>query len=135
DQPCGKQDREAHRPYRFVATSGIWQTVWLEPVGDAPDGAYLRGCRIVPDLDLGGFRLTPDVAGDATGLRLTAVARFGGRQEGAAQAGPDGGEVALRVEGRHLWSPDAPRLYDLTLRLVRGDGGGTGDTVVDEVAA
>ena len=129
DQPCGKQDREGHRPYRFVATSGIWQTVWLEPVGDAPDGPYLRACRIVPDLDLGGFRLRPDVAGDAGGLRFTAAARFGGRPEGQAQAAPDGSEVLLRVEGRHLWSPDTPSLYDLTLRLVRGE------TVVDEVDA
>jgi hypothetical protein len=129
DQPCGKQDRSVHRPYRFVATSGIWQSVWLEPVGDAPDGAYLRGCRIVPDPDLGGFRLTPDVAGDAAGLRFTAAADYAGAPQGAVEAAPDAVAAPLPLRQCHLWSPDAPRLYDLTLRLLRGDA------VVDEVTA
>ena len=41
----GKQDRESHQPYCFTATSGIWQSVWIEPVGDA----YLTDCRMTPD--------------------------------------------------------------------------------------
>ncbi|MDQ3701478.1 MAG: glycoside hydrolase family 2 [Chloroflexota bacterium] len=132
EQPCGKQDRESHRPYMLTATSGIWQTVWLEPVGDAPDAPFLEHCRIVPDLALGGFRLWPgiaDIGNSGPGLRLEVQAFLHGRPAGTVEgaAGADG--VALVVEGQRVWSPDRPRLYDLRLRLLRGD------VAVDEVYA
>src|SRR3546814_12384370 len=48
DQPRGKQTLEP-RGIWYTAVSGIWQTVWLEPVSDL----YIRDVRAVPDIDKG----------------------------------------------------------------------------------
>lgn len=117
EQPCGKQDRQTHQPYRFAATTGIWQTVWLEPVAED----YLESCRIVPDFAAGRFRLTPHVTGNQQGLRLIARATFAGREVGelATQAGAH--DEPLQLSELYPWSPDHPHLYDIELSLYRGD--------------
>ena len=131
EQPRGKQDTVEHRQYWFTATTGIWQSVWLEPVGSADGTAYLAGCRIVPDLAAGGFRLRPEIAGDvpASGIKLRVEASFDGRMIGAVELDA-GQEALLELSERHLWSPQSPLLYDLRLQLVDGAG-----VVVDEVTA
>lgn len=125
EQPCGKQDRETHEPYCFAATSGIWQTVWLEPVAQS----YLDGCRIVPSLATPGFLLTPRVFGTVVGLRLEARAYLDGRLVGSVEMDPTAASAPLAVSEAWPWSPDSPTLYDLELRLLRGG------EVVDAVAA
>jgi len=118
EQPCGKQDRETHQPYRFAATTGIWQTVWLEPVSEQ----YLESCRIVPDLAAGKFRLTPHVTGkNQQGLRLIARATIASREVGELVMAVDAGDESLILSEEHPWSPDHPHLYDIELNLYRGD--------------
>ena len=61
EQPCGKQDRESHQPYRFTATSGIWQTVWIEPARPGLScrlSHHAQRVRVVlpPICDIGGRR-------------------------------------------------------------------------------
>jgi beta-galactosidase/beta-glucuronidase len=140
EQPRGKQDAEEHRAYRFAATTGIWQTVWLEAVGTsgsvgtsgtAAERPFLERCRIVPDLAAGGFRLVPEVSGgEVSGLRLKVEALLDGRPVGETTMDVEGdGGGLLRVSEQRLWSPDAPALYDLRLQLMQGDA------VVDEVEA
>ena len=43
----------------YTPSTGIWQTVWLEPVPDA----HVTGLKIVPDVDAGVLRLTVSAAG------------------------------------------------------------------------
>ncbi|HUV09094.1 MAG TPA: glycoside hydrolase family 2 TIM barrel-domain containing protein, partial [Spirochaetia bacterium] len=117
EQPCGKQDRGAHQPYCFAATSGIWQPVWLEPVGEV----YLESCRISADAAGGAFRLTPHVSGNQQGLRLTVRAIFAGRPVGELTIPADGRDEPLALTERHLWSPKRPDLYDIEMNLSRGD--------------
>ncbi len=116
EQPFGKQDRESHQAYRFAATTGIWQTVWLEPVADA----YLQSCRIEPDLRGPGFRLTPQVDGETPGLRLEVRILFRGRETGRAELDPQGVRDLVRLTESHPWSDAQPDLYDLELSLRRG---------------
>ena len=134
EQPRGKQDALEHRAYWFAATTGLWQTVWLEPVGSSPVDPYLAGCRIIPDLAAGGFRLRPDVvASDGptpSGLTLRAEAAFQGQPVGSAETPINEGEIFLPLHEHHLWSPDTPHLYDIQLRLTDPAG-----ATLDEVDA
>ncbi|HET7769025.1 MAG TPA: beta galactosidase jelly roll domain-containing protein, partial [Chloroflexota bacterium] len=135
EQPRGKQDALEHRAYWFAATTGLWQTVWLEPVGSTADGLYLAGCRIVPDLTSGGFLLRPEVSNAGggpgpSGLMLRAEATFQGRTVGSVEIPVAQGAALLPLQEQRLWSPDGPHLYDLRLRLTDPAG-----AMLDEVDA
>ena len=91
----------------YTPTTGIWQTVWLEPVGEA----HIESLKIIPDLDEGCLRLT--VMGSGT---VEAVASDGGKQI-AKGSGAAGSELKLAISKPKLWSPDSPHLYDLRVSL------------------
>jgi hypothetical protein len=91
----------------YTPTSGIWQTVWLEPVAEA----HIESLKIVPDVDGGCLRLT--VGGSGT---VEAVASDGGK-EVAQVSGEAGSELKLAIPNPKLWSPDSPHLYDLRVSL------------------
>ncbi len=104
------------KPDKF---SGIWQTVWLEPVPDA----YIRGFHQTPDIDEGNLTLDrTDLSdqSDRSDLSLTATAYDGGTEVATTQA-PAGASLLLKIPAAKLWSPDDPFLYDLKLELKKGD--------------
>ncbi|HEX8362971.1 MAG TPA: hypothetical protein VF613_22805, partial [Longimicrobium sp.] len=119
-QPRGKQSTRPH-PIFYTPVSGIWQTVWLEPV---------------PAASIASLRMTPDVAGEALvltvrgrgaeGGAVEAVARAEGREVGRAR-GTVGSEMRVPVPAPRLWGPDDPFLYDLRVTLL--DGGREVDAV------
>lgn len=129
-QARGKQTREVHgRDAVYGRTTGIWQSVWLEPVPPT----HLRRARITPDVGAGAFHLELPVAGPRRGHRVEA--RLSDDQgEGATtsvSAEADFTPLSTLVvpeDRRRLWSIDDPHLYDLQLRLVAPDG-----SVVDQV--
>ena len=102
--PRGKQHWTA-RPEGifYTATTGIWQTVWLEPL----PSRSIDGLRLTPDLDRGSV----DIAVDAEG-EVEVVASFEGREVGRRS-----GSGVIRLDAVHSWSPEAPRLYDLEVTL------------------
>ena len=109
-QPHGKQVlRPDH--YNYTSTSGIWQTVWLEPVTEN----HIAGLHMVPDIDAGCLHLTVDGKGT-----VEAVATDEGK-EIARASGPAGSELKLAIPNPKLWSPDTPHLYDLSVTLKSGD--------------
>ena len=74
-QPRGKQSTKyANYSVFYTRTTGIWQTVWLEPVADC----HLRRTRITPDVADGLFRLEQPIARNQPGLRLRASVRDAG---------------------------------------------------------
>ena len=104
-QPHGKQTlRPDH--YNYTSTSGIWQTVWLEPVMEN----HITSLRMVPDLDGNCLHLTVDGKGT-----VEAVASDAGK-EIARVSGSAGSELKLAIPNPKLWSPDSPNLYDLSVR-------------------
>ncbi len=69
-QPRGKQSqRYENYACLYTRTTGIWQTVWLEPV---PVTALQRP-RLTPDLARGVIRLEQPLDGNATGQRVRAA--------------------------------------------------------------
>jgi hypothetical protein len=113
-QPHGKQCLGAYGPWH-TAASGIWQTVWLEPVGQASIG----GLKMTPDIDKGVLKLTALGQGAENGDTVEAVATDAGKEIGRI-SGPVGSELSLPVPNAKLWSPESPFLYDLKVELHHG---------------
>lgn len=114
-QPRGKQVQKPHSIW-YTANTGIWQTVWLEPV----PAAHITHLVLVPDVDAGVLRVAAAADGAPAGTRVLVTARDGGRTVGAAQGGV-GDTIAVRIPHAKLWSPDRPFLYTLRVALSTGD--------------
>ena len=105
----------------YTFTSGIWQTVWLEPV----QKEHITGITLVPDLENNRLKVTVNAEG--SGLTVVAKAREG--QKDVAQVdGQTNGEFYLEISNPKLWSPDDPFLYDLDIQLKNNSG-----QVTDEI--
>ncbi|MCX5215003.1 AbfB domain-containing protein [Kitasatospora sp. NBC_00240] len=105
----------------YTAASGIWQTVWLEPV--AP--AHISRLDLVPSLTDNTLRATV-LADGANGQSVRVTVSTGGTVVGTA-TGAVGGQIAVPVPNPHVWSPEDPFLYDVRADLV--SGGSTVDSV------
>ncbi|MFT5239367.1 MAG: hypothetical protein ACI9OU_001835 [Candidatus Promineifilaceae bacterium] len=101
----------------YTATSGIWQTVWLEPVPEA----HVESLTLVPDLDASCLRVT--VAGSGS---VDVVVSDDGSPV-AQVSGEAGCELTVPIANPKHWSPETPHLYDLEVSL--GADGAVGDTV------
>jgi hypothetical protein len=107
--PLGKQRLDPSGIW-YTPSSGIWQTVWLEPV--AAD--HVDTLRLTPDAGAG--TLTVEPRGVRAGLPVTATAYDRGRRVATA-TGRSGSPLTLRIPDAHLWSPDDPFLYDLKVSV------------------
>lgn len=107
----------------YTFTSGIWQTVWIEPV----EKQHISHIKIIPDVQNKRLEVTAYAGGEA--LQVVAVASTGGQKVSEA-AGTAGKTFYLSVPDPHLWSPDDPFLYDLKLQLKNKRG-----KVVDEIGS
>ncbi len=123
-QPRGKQSALYHNyGCLYTRTTGIWQTVWLEPVA----ATYLGRPAITPDLGRRLFRVEPPVYGSQTGLTLQVTLRDE-RGEVASASRPLGLdftpslELPIPADRVRLWQPGQPFLYDLDIRLVDAAG-------------
>jgi galactose mutarotase-like enzyme len=115
-QPRGKQVRRPGSIW-YTAVTGIWQTVWLEPV----PATYIAGLDIRPDLATGTLSVQADLRGPAAATARLRVSALTADQQVAQGEGAAGGAVTIRIPTPHLWSPDDPFLYDLAIHLSTGD--------------
>lgn len=116
--PHGKQVLNPADIY-YTPSSGIWQTVWLERV----PADYISDFDMVPDIDKGVLHLTVNAP---AGYEVTAIAQKDGNAV-AESKGKTKAPLQLKLNNPELWSPGHPFLYDLTIRLRKGN------KVVDEV--
>jgi beta-galactosidase/beta-glucuronidase len=113
-QVRSKQVLRAGGGANYTACSGIWQTVWLEPVPKTS----IRNIVQVTDIDTGALTLTVEVKDAAEGDQVEAVALDGPNEVALARA-PAGGKLILAIPNARLWWPDQPFLYDLKVSLLR----------------
>jgi len=111
NNPKGKQVLEPGG-IMYTATSGIWQTVWMEEVPTV----HIDGLTMTPEVDGGYLSLKVKSEGDVTGYTVEAVAKGDGA--GGSVKGGLNTELRLQVPHAHVWSPDDPFLYDLSVKLL-----------------
>jgi beta-galactosidase/beta-glucuronidase len=107
--PIGKQRLDPSGIW-YTPSSGIWQTVWMEPV--AAD--HVDSLALTPDVDAGTLTVVPKGVRD--GVPVTATA-YEGKRKVATVSGRTGSPLTLRIRDARLWSPDDPFLYDLKVRV------------------
>lgn len=115
-QPHGKQVLKPQGIF-YTAVTGIWQTVWLEPVNPA----YINALKIIPDIDAGQVKITADCPGATAGYQIQGVVKTGWFSKVDAKAG-SANELIIPMPKAKLWSPDQPNLYDLKVSLLDETG-------------
>ncbi|MCO8243396.1 sugar-binding domain-containing protein [Haladaptatus sp. AB643] len=116
-QPAGKQSQEyASSGVKYTRVTGIWQTVWLEPVPET----YVESLRFQPDPENDTLHADVELAGTVRAGTLTATATFDDRVVGETTVRTDGtyAGISLPLDETHVWTPDDPNLYDLTMKFV-----------------
>ena len=141
--PRGKQYWEMESKYIFyTGTTGIWQTVWLEPVSET----YLDRMTFRPDIDHNQVQIGIAVSGISMkmNLRVEMKVSFTGRDAercyDKAPVTTDIYEIKENWEYRcmglknvqldgfeYWWTPERPNLYEVTATLYDGE------TILDQV--
>jgi Glycosyl hydrolases family 2, sugar binding domain/Glycosyl hydrolases family 2, TIM barrel domain/Glycosyl hydrolases family 2 len=110
EQPRGKQVLRPHSIW-YTANTGIWQTVWLEPV----PAAHIVSVVATPDVDSGRVSISVEVAPAPRGLRLSAVVTGPGSDTTYTVVGGGGEPLVVPIFNAHLWSPSDPYLYHVRI--------------------
>lgn len=114
-QPCGKQRSKA-RGIWYTPVSGIWQTVWLEPV---PQAHFERiYCR--PDIKAG--TVTIEALESQPTATKTEVRLLDAKGKVVARAEAVMAPVLTLPKPVKLWTPDQPNLYDIEVLLKNEKG-------------
>ncbi|MEV5433238.1 LamG-like jellyroll fold domain-containing protein [Streptomyces sp. NPDC052701] len=115
NQPMGKQSTNPGGIF-YTQSSGIWQTVWMEPVARTS----IDDVVTTPDIDTSSLAVTVRSDDASSRARVEAVARDARGKVVGRVRGPANERLRLPVAKQHLWSPDDPYLYDLDVKLTDG---------------
>ncbi len=111
DQPRGKQVLKPGSIW-YTPTTGIWQTVWLEPVASS----HISDLLIVPDVDAKKVRVTVRSSGETSSQTVRLLILDEGRQTVETE-GKVGEEIVIPLKSPKLWTPSHPFLYDMRVEL------------------
>jgi beta-galactosidase/beta-glucuronidase len=115
-QPRGKQ---VGSPYNiwYTSTTGIWQTVWLEPVPTT----YITGLKMATDIDAGSLKLQTSLNENPGDTYILKAEVMDGGEVIATGIGVANKSLEIAIDDPQLWSPDSPFLYDLRIILLDGN--------------
>jgi len=113
-QPRGKQVSKPGGIW-YTPTTGIWQTVWIEPVNKS----HISSFRTVTDADNGTITVNTNVV-NGNDHNIILKVRKDNKTIATAE-GINGQDITVRIENPVLWSPENPFLYDLSLELKSGN--------------
>ena len=119
-QPSGKQSKRYYSAgCDYTRTTGIWQTVWLEPV----PASYVGKCFLTPDLANQCVHFRVEVKNAREGQQLRLEAGYEGKGVGSACVKVSGGWAvgSVSVSELHLWELGQGRLYDLKIALEKDE--------------
>lgn len=111
-QSRGKQVHES-KGFWYTATSGIWQTVWLEPVNKY----YIENIKFTPDIDSSTIRIETE-----SNLKKASYRAIIKDEDKIIFAGKIDNNAEIKIKEMKLWSPEDPFLYDIAVALCSDDG-------------
>ncbi|MCE5276857.1 MAG: hypothetical protein LLG03_02360 [Planctomycetaceae bacterium] len=124
-KPAGKQINWAYHPSgcNYPRTTGIWQSVWMEPV----PAVRLNPPRITPDVRGGRFLLTQPITNSRPGTALRVTLRDAKGivctvKADATQDFTPTLDLPIPKSRRRLWCCEDPFLYDIRIELLDGRG-------------
>jgi len=111
-QPRGKQVRNPQGIW-YTAVTGIWQTVWLEPV----EQSFIQQIKTVPNIDGGNITVAAQTVGASYGDIIQVNMLDNGNVVGTSKS-LVGQETVVSIPNAKLWSPESPFLYDVEVELI-----------------
>lgn len=110
-QPVGKQRRYpvGGGDINYTSTSGIWQTVWMEPV----ENTYISDIRTTPDIDNGTLTFDVALTGSPSGNVKVVVKDGDNIVASKSAAASSFNNIQVAIPSAKLWSPKSPFLYDV----------------------
>lgn len=130
-QPRGKQSaRDESWECWYTPITGIWQSVWLEAVGNT----YLDHIKIEPDIDTNTATIKYWLDNPTSELTLECRVLEGSTQVALKEVEIEArynrfsnltpvksGEFTIKIDQAKIWSPEDPNLYDLEFRLYQNE--------------
>jgi beta-galactosidase/beta-glucuronidase len=119
-QPRGKQSHTGlPKAIDYFCTTGIWQTVWLEPV----PSIRIEELRMITHAKRNLIELSVFLHAPSSAWRVEVEVLEQGKRIALSedQTAVATGRIAITVPYAKLWSPESPHLYDLQVRLYDGD--------------
>ena len=113
-QPRGKQ---VSRPggIWYTPVTGIWQTVWIEPV----NRTHIQSIKTIPDIDRNTVTVTVVPSRHDTDLISTVEITENGNTIASGKS-INGQPIEIAMpESIKLWTPDSPTLSDMTITLYK----------------
>lgn len=133
-QPIGKQSwKDSNFLCWYTRTVGIWQTVWMEEVGQT----YLTNFRMTPQIDNATLDIDAFINRDDKDVWLKGEVYFEGEFITKFMTSFKGQRARLSVDVSskspnfrlNFWHPTSPNLYDIKFTLVDGN------EILDEVSS
>ena len=103
------------RGFWYTAVTGMWQTVWIEPVNK--DSGYIESLEMTPDIDSQTLHVTVNPGGKKLNRKVQLKAKDSDLVIAEA-TGNAGEKIELKINNTKLWSPVSPFLYELEVSLV-----------------
>ena len=120
-QPRGKQVKNPEGIW-YTPVTGIWQTVWIEPVNKK----NITTLKTTPNIDQNVISMKPEVSGASYGdvIEVTVYDDSKTIATGKASVGEN---LEIVLNNPKLWSPESPFLYKTNVKLI------SNGKVVDQV--
>lgn len=112
-QPRGKQTSNPEGIW-YTPVTGIWQTVWIEPVATN----HITSVKSIPNIDNGTMNVTVGTSMPCN-TSIVEVKLMDKGQVVASAKGIQGKELRLAVQNPTLWDTTNPYLYDIKVSLVK----------------
>ncbi len=98
----------------YTAVSGIWQTVWLEPVSNT----FINSLQMVPNIDAENINLVMNV-NDRESNDILHITILEKDNQIIVDQETMENNVTINIPSPKLWSPKSPYLYNITVEIKR----------------
>ncbi|NEW81414.1 MAG: beta-galactosidase [Mariniphaga sp.] len=111
-QPRGKQTSKPNSIW-YTAVTGIWQTIWMEPVADI----YIENIRTTSNIDKNLLTVNV-VSNGTTSGDVFEVKVYDGKNLISTTKASSCQKLEISIPDAKLWSPETPFLYTMKINLI-----------------